>query len=89
MSNAEETLETIESMTPVKKTKEKVETQGASEKDPAEERRSSLAGQSTQLEATFTLDKVEDRQMTFVFVSTSSGMISFCTDRHSYRRSDE
>ena len=79
MSNAEETLETIEGMTPVKKMKEKAETRDATDKDQAEERRSSLVGQLTQLEATFTLDKVKDRPMTFVF-ATMSGPMSLCTD---------
>jgi hypothetical protein len=54
LSTPEQTLETVEGMTPVLKTKEKV----GEEELPPEEKKTDLEGQLTQLEATFTLDKV-------------------------------
>ena len=52
LNTAEKTLETVESMTPVKKTKEKAEEE---EGEPAK----AFEGQLTQLEASFKLNKVD------------------------------
>lgn len=62
MSNPEQTLQEVEGMTPVKKTIEKVEAeenQGKSVKNnTANEKKNEFEGQLTQLEAIFTLNKV-------------------------------
>ncbi|CAF3586652.1 unnamed protein product [Adineta steineri] len=59
VNNTEETLEAVEGMTPVKKTKEKVEAEEQPEKKDTEEKKKESEGQLTQLEATFTLDKID------------------------------
>lgn len=51
-------------MTPVKKTLEKVEAEENSDESPeekTEEKKTKFEGQLTQLEATFTLDKVKQK----------------------------
>jgi hypothetical protein len=63
LSTAEQTLEAVEKMTPVQKTKEKVEAEENTEeqliaKKDAEEKKKEFEGQLTQLEAVFTLEKV-------------------------------
>jgi len=58
LSSPEQTLEAVEGMTPVLKTKEKVEAEENKDKEP-EEKKNEFEGQLTQLEATFTLDKVK------------------------------
>ncbi|UJR35157.1 hypothetical protein I4U23_027926 [Adineta vaga] len=66
LSNPEQTLETVEGMTPVKKNLEKAEADENNEdnvdepivKKPLTEKKSDFEGQLTQLEATFTLDKI-------------------------------
>jgi len=58
LSSPEQTLEAVEGMTPVLKTKEKVEAEENENKEP-EEKKKEFEGQLTQLEATFTLDKVK------------------------------
>ena len=55
MSNPGETLEAVEGMTPVMKTKEKAEAEDSQTK---EEKKSEIGLQLTQLEATFNLKKV-------------------------------
>ena len=55
MSNAEQTLEAVEGMTPVKKTKEEVEGQ---ENNKSEEEKNKSVLQLTQLDAIFKLEKV-------------------------------
>ena len=47
-------------MTPVKKTKEKAEAEEQGETKEEPEKKKEFEGQLTQLEATFTLDKVND-----------------------------
>ena len=59
MKNPEETLQAVEGMTPVKKTKEKVEAEEQQESPNAVEEKKQFEGQLTQLEAMFTLDKVK------------------------------
>jgi hypothetical protein len=58
LSSPEQTLEAVEGMTPVLKTKEKVEAEENENKE-SEEKKKEFEGQLTQLEATFTLDKVK------------------------------
>lgn len=58
VNNPEATLQAVEGMTPVKKTKEKVEAEEQQENPSAVEEKKQLEGQLTQLEAMFTLDKV-------------------------------
>ncbi|CAF1245225.1 unnamed protein product [Adineta ricciae] len=62
LSNPEQTLETVEGMTPVKKNLEKAEADENSGEEVVKkslsERKSNSEGQLTQLEATFTLDKI-------------------------------
>ncbi len=57
LSNPEQTLETVEGMTPVKRTLEKVEADEENSESQTE-KENDLEGQLTQLEAIFTLDKV-------------------------------
>jgi hypothetical protein len=57
LNNPEQTLEAVEGMTPVVKKKEEAEAEENENKE-AEEKKKELEGQLTQLEATFTLDKV-------------------------------
>jgi len=59
LSDPEQTLQAVEGMTPVVKTKEKAEAEENENKEPAEEKKKELEGQSTQLEATFQLNKVK------------------------------
>jgi hypothetical protein len=60
LSTTEQTLEAVEKMTPVQKAKEKVEAEANSEgqQKATEEKKKEFEGQLTQLEATFTLDKI-------------------------------
>jgi hypothetical protein len=59
LSNPEQTLETVEGMTPVKKDKEKAEAEEEQTKNQdTEVKKKEFEGQLTQLEAMFTLDKV-------------------------------
>ncbi|CAF0945953.1 unnamed protein product [Adineta ricciae] len=59
VKNPEETLQAVEGMTPVKKTKEKVEAEEQQESSSAVEEEKQFEGQLTQLEAMFTLDKID------------------------------
>ncbi|CAF0895845.1 unnamed protein product [Rotaria sp. Silwood1] len=63
MSNPEQTLEAVEGMTPVIKTKEKAEAEENKDKQiqnkDTTEKKKEFEGQLTQLEATFTLDKID------------------------------
>ena len=74
MKNPEETLQAVEGMTPVKKTKEKVEAEEQQESPDAVEEKKQFEGQLTQLEAMFTLDKVktELHRLTKLFSSSIS-----------------
>jgi len=58
LSNPEQTLETVEGMTPVKKDKEKAEAEEQTKNQDTEVKKKEFEGQLTQLEAMFTLDKV-------------------------------
>ncbi|CAF1212266.1 unnamed protein product [Rotaria magnacalcarata] len=63
LNNPEQTLEAVEGMTPVKKTKEKAESEenkGKKVKTPdTNEKKKEFEGQLTQLEAAFTLDRID------------------------------
>ncbi|CAF1265249.1 unnamed protein product [Rotaria sordida] len=63
LSNPEQTLEAVEGMTPVKKTKEKAEAEENKDKPKTttdtNEKKKEFEGQLTQLEAMFTLDKID------------------------------
>jgi hypothetical protein len=58
LSNPEQTLETVEGMTSVKKTLEEAEADEENPDQKIEEEKHDFEGQLTQLEAIFTLDKV-------------------------------
>ncbi|CAF2796909.1 unnamed protein product [Rotaria sp. Silwood2] len=62
LSNPEQTLEVVEGMTPIRKTKEKVEAEENKDKQIQStdkiEKKNEFEGQLTQLEAKFTLDKI-------------------------------
>jgi hypothetical protein len=58
LSNPEQTLETVEGMTSVKKTLEEAEADEENPDQKIEEEKNNFEGQLTQLEAIFTLDKV-------------------------------
>ncbi|UJR10669.1 hypothetical protein I4U23_014864 [Adineta vaga] len=59
VSSAEETLQAVEGMTPVKKSKEKVEAEEQLENPDKVEEEKKFEGQLTQLEAKFTLDRID------------------------------
>ena len=58
LSNTEQTLQAVEGMTPVLKTKEKADAEDNGTKEPEAEKKPESENQLTQLEATFKLDKV-------------------------------
>jgi hypothetical protein len=58
LSNPEQTLETVEGMTSVKKTLEEAEADEENPDQKIEEEKNNFEGQLTQLEAIFTLDKL-------------------------------
>jgi hypothetical protein len=60
LSDPEQTLQAVEGMTPVMKTKEKAEAEENANKEPTEETKKEFEGQLTQLEATFKLHEVKN-----------------------------